>query len=59
MTKVFNCIGDFFQNLFPYVRKLGDVPNVFFIIVCCVAIVLWVRRLGQYNKEAEQNGTLK
>jgi len=59
MTKVFNCIGDFFQNLFPYVRKLGDVPNVFFIVVCSVAIVLWVRRLAKYNKEAEQNGTLK
>lgn len=59
MTDVFNGIGDFFQIVLPYVKKLGDAPNVFFIVVCSVAIVLWVRRMAQYNKEAEQNGTLK
>lgn len=47
------------QNRVKLGKKLGDVPNVFFIVVCGVAIVLWVRRLAQYNKEAEQNGTLK
>jgi hypothetical protein len=59
MTNVFNGIGKFCQAFFPYIQKLGNVPNVFFIIVVSVSIILWVRRMAQYNKEAEQNGTLK
>lgn len=59
MTRVFNGIGEFFQMIFPGVEKLGDIPNVFFIVVCFVALIIWVRRLGQYNKEAAQNGTPK
>lgn len=59
MTKVFNGIGEFFFNNLPYLKKLGDKPNVFFITICFIAIIVWIRRLAQYNKEAEQNGTLK
>ncbi|MBN8701454.1 MAG: hypothetical protein J0M08_00150 [Bacteroidetes bacterium] len=59
MTEFFYGIGELFEASFKIIEKLGDGPNVLFIVICFAALILWVRRINIYNKEAEKNGTLK
>ena len=59
MNAFFYAIGDFFGYCFRIIERLKAAPNILFIIICFVAIALWLRRMKQYDNEAEQNGTLK
>ena len=59
MTAFFYACGDFFQAIFRYMPKLGNIPNITMIIIGFAAFSLWVRRMARYNKEAEEQGTLK
>lgn len=59
MTDIFYAIGDFFQWSFQYIEKLGNTPNFFFIGLISVIMLVWIRFMFKYNKEAETNGTLK
>jgi hypothetical protein len=52
-------IQKFFEAIFKLLTKLGNFPNVLFIIVGFVLLFIWLRQMIAYNKEAEQNGTLK
>lgn len=59
MTDIFNAIGNFFLCLFKGIDKLGNTPNVILIIIAAIAMCIWIWRMGVYNKEAEERGSLK
>jgi hypothetical protein len=59
MTDVFNGIGNFFQWTFQFMKGLGNGPNLIFWILIAVLMVIWLRMQAKFNKEAEQNKTLK
>lgn len=59
MTDIFYGIGDMFQFTFHYVEKLGNIPNVTIIAIGTIAMVIWIRQMAKYNKQAEENNTLK
>lgn len=59
MTDIFYAIGDFFEWTFIYIEKLGMLPNKIFFSIGVVAMLIWLRQMVKYNKEAQQNGTLK
>ena len=59
MTQFFHAIAQFFGFFFRIIEKFRSAPNVLFIIICFVAMILWLRRMKQYDREAEENGTLK
>ena len=52
-------IAKFFEATFKLLTKLGNFPNVFFTILGFVIFFIWLRQMAAYNREAEQNGTLK
>lgn len=59
MTAIFYALGDMFQAFFKYMPKFGMLPNITMIIIGFIAFIIWVKRMGQYNKEAEEKGGLK
>jgi hypothetical protein len=61
-TKAVNWTGRLFQNyVFPTWEWMRDhiSPNKVFIFILFVGVASWIYVQGQYNKEAEKNGTIK
>ena len=51
-----------FDALYAFVdvfKKLGNVPNYIFIVLSFVGLFYWLNKQKKYNKEAQENGTLK
>jgi hypothetical protein len=59
MTDVFYAIGDFCQWTFKFIKLAGNAPNVFFWLIIVSLVIVWLRMQAKYNKEAQENGTLK
>lgn len=59
-TGFFNALGDisewFFLNI---METLTSLPNIFFISAGSIAFLIWMSQMARYNKEAQENGTLK
>ena len=51
-------IGEFLTWSFQALPVLGNNMNWFIIVVGALMMAWWIRRMGIYNKEAEQNNTL-
>lgn len=51
------------QNCFEWFFRLMEVPNrnvnILFIIIGFIGVIYWLWRQTQYNKQAEQNSTIK
>jgi hypothetical protein len=52
-------LGDFLTETFKILPKLGNLPNIIFIIIGFILLIYWLRAMTNYNREAEENGTLK
>lgn len=52
-------LGDLVAQSFLLLEAIGNSFNYFMIGVGFILMVIWVRRMAQYNREAAQNGTLK
>jgi hypothetical protein len=52
-------LGDIFQKTFEILPVLGNIPNVFFIIIGFILLFYWIKSMADYNREAEEKGTLK
>jgi hypothetical protein len=52
-------LGDFLLETFKILPVLGNLPNVIFIIIGFILLFYWLREMSNYNKEAEEKGTLK
>ncbi len=59
LNELFFALQKFFEATFKILTKLGNFPNVLFIVVGFVLFFIWLRQMFAYNREAEQNGTLK
>jgi hypothetical protein len=59
MTDIFYALGDFLQETFKILPVLGNLPNVIFIITGFILLFYWLREMANYNREAEEKGTLK
>jgi len=51
--------GDLFQWSFGLMDGPNRNVNILFIIIGCIGTIYWLWRQSGYNKEAEQNGTVK
>lgn len=51
------------QKCFEWFFRLMEGPNrnvnILFIVIGFIGVIYWLWRQGQYNKEAEQSGTIK
>ena len=58
-TDIFNGIGIFFQWSFQGIKALGNAPNIFFWLLICSLLLVWLFMQAKFNKAAEKNKTLK
>jgi len=58
-TELMNKIGDLFEWTFSLMEGPNRNLNIVFIIIAVIGVGYWLWRQTQYNKEAEQNGTVK
>jgi len=54
-----NTIGQLFTDSFAILRLLENGFNWFIIGIGIILLVIWVKKMADYNKEADQNGTLR
>lgn len=52
-------LGDLVASSFTILEMLGNNANYFIIGVGLTLMVIWIRRMAKYNREAAENGTLK
>ncbi|MEX2597243.1 MAG: hypothetical protein WEC59_09985 [Salibacteraceae bacterium] len=52
-------IGNLFTESFKILEALGNGFNWFIIVIMFVLAVVWIKKMGDFNNEAKQNGTLK
>ena len=52
-------IGDLIYSTFGILEAGGNLVNYTFLIGGFVGLFIWLRMQANYNKEAEQAGTLK
>lgn len=50
-------IADLLEASFAILPKLGNIPNVFFILIIFGAFVYWLMQLNKFKKEAVKAGT--
>jgi len=59
-TNFWNFLGDISEWFFLNVMEtLTSLPNIFFISAGSIAFLIWMAQMARYNKEAQENGTLK
>lgn len=54
-------LGELMLDSFGLLRLLADGHNFFnwvIIVIMAILAVVWIKKMGDFNKEAEQNGTL-
>jgi len=59
MTDFFYWLGDVFGSFFSLFEKLENYPNYVFVVVGFVGLFIWLNMQKNYNKKAEQEGSLK
>ena len=55
-------LGELMLDSLGLPRLLADGHNFFnwvIIVIMAILAVVWIKKMGDFNKEAEQNGTLK
>ena len=58
-TAFVEAIGDLFTESFAILRFLGDGFNYFIMVVMFIMAVIWIKKMADFGREAERNGTLK
>jgi hypothetical protein len=59
MNELIYGLGNLLQESFTILPILGNLPNVLFIIIGFILLFYWIREMANYNREAEEKGTLK
>lgn len=59
MTDFFYWLGDVFIAFFDLFEKLENYPNYLFVVVGFIGLFIWLNMQKNYNKKAEQEGSLK
>lgn len=63
MTDFIYWLGEFFYTIFKPLEWLGEMPyfnlNVAFILLGFVGLFIWLKMQANFNKEAQEKGTLK
>lgn len=52
-------IGDLMTWTFKILPVLGDNFNWMLIGIGFILLIVWLRQMAAYNREADQNGTLR
>lgn len=58
-TDIFEGIGSFFEWTFKIIKALGHFPNVVISIVIISLLAYWSKKIIDFKKESQRNGTLE
>ena len=58
-TAFVEAIGDLFTQSFAILRILGNNFNALIVVIMTILAVVWIKKMSDCNREADQNGTLK
>ncbi len=53
---ILKSIADVFESSFTILPKLGNLPNVIFILALFGAFVYWLMQLNKFKRNAIKNG---
>ncbi|MBT3648736.1 MAG: hypothetical protein HN542_10890 [Flavobacteriales bacterium] len=59
LNELMDWLAVIFEWTFGILTSLGNGFNVFIIIMMSILGVIWIKKMGDFNKEARQNNTLK
>jgi uncharacterized membrane protein len=59
INEALDVIAEIFEFTFGILQVLGNNFNWVIIAVMAIMGVIWIRAMFRYNREAQQNGTLK
>jgi len=59
INELVDAIAAMIQWTFKLLVAVGGFFNVVIIIVAFLLAVIWIKKMFDFNKEAERNGTLK
>ncbi len=54
-----DAIGQLFTDSFAILRLLENGFNWMIIGIIAILMVIWVKKMSDFNKEADKNGTLR
>lgn len=52
-------IAGLLEKSFEILPALGNLPNIAFLLLAILGFLYWLKLQRDYNKKAEQEGTLK
>lgn len=55
---LFNWLGSTFERSFHLLQKFGIGPNVFYVSLICILLVLWMFRMRRYDAESKDKGLI-
>ena len=58
-TEFVDAIGQLFTESFAILRFLENGFNWIIIGIIAILMVIWVKKMSDFNKEADKNGTLR
>ena len=59
INEALDVIAEIFEFTFGILQVLGNNFNWLIIAVMAIMGVIWISAMFRYNREAQQNGTLK
>jgi hypothetical protein len=51
MTELFFFIGDFFQSIFEFFKRIGVIPNIFFIVIYFILLIFWLYKILEFEQD--------
>lgn len=51
MTELFFFIGDFFQSIFQFLKKIGVLPNILFIVIYFILLIFWLYKILKFGQD--------
>lgn len=51
MTELFFFIGDFFQSLFKFLNRVGAIPNILFIVISFIILIIWLNKVLKFGQD--------
>lgn len=49
MTELFFFIGDFFQSIFQFFKRVGAIPNILFIVISFILLIFWLYKILEFG----------
>jgi hypothetical protein len=57
-SKFFNWLGNIFERSFHVIVKFGLGPDIFYVVLVCALLVMWLFIMRRYDAQAKDKGLI-